>query len=128
GRGPAFGEGRRLALRRGCARPAREVPMRHIDAIAKLLALLVAAGTATAHAEPRSPQARRNVAIVVYDDVEILDFAGPTEVFTAAGDFSAFRVYTVGPSHKPILSQGILKVIPDYSIEDAPAPDILVLP
>ena len=102
--------------------------MRHIDAIAKLLALLVAAGVATAHAEPRSPYARRNVAIVVYDDVEILDFAGPTEVFTAAGDFSAFRVYTVGPSHKPILSQGILKVIPDYSIEDAPAPDILVLP
>ena len=102
--------------------------MRHIDTIAKLLALLVAAGMATAHAEPRSPNARRNVAIVIYDDVEILDFAGPTEVFTAAGDFSAFRVYTVASSHKPILSQGILKVIPDYSVEDAPAPDILVLP
>jgi putative intracellular protease/amidase len=102
--------------------------MRHIDAIAKLLALLVAAGMATAHAEPRSPYARRNVAIVIYDEVEILDFAGPTEVFTAAGDFSAFRVYTVAPSHKPIVSQGILRVTPDYSIDDAPAPEILVLP
>jgi transcriptional regulator GlxA family with amidase domain len=102
--------------------------MRHIDAIAKLFALLVAAGMATAHAEPRSPYARRNVAIVIYDDVEILDFAGPTEVFTAAGDFSAFHVYTVAPSHKPIVSQGILRVTPDYAIDDAPAPDILVLP
>src|SRR5262249_53318214 len=56
------------------------------------------------------------------------DFAGPTEVFTAAGDFSAFRVYTVAPTHQPILSQRILRVTPDYSIDDAPAPDILVLP
>jgi putative intracellular protease/amidase len=102
--------------------------MRHIDALAKLLSLLVAAGVAAAHAEPRSPHARRNVAIVLYDDVEILDFAGPTEVFTAAGNFSAFRVYTVAATHQPILSQGILRVTPDYSVEDAPDPDILVLP
>ena len=95
--------------------------MRHIAALAKVLTLLVAAGMAAAHAEPRSPHARRNVAIVVYEDVEILDFAGPTEVFTAAGNFGAFRVYTVAATHQPILSQGILRVTPDHSVEDAGA-------
>lgn len=102
--------------------------MRHIDALAKLLALVVAAGVAAAHAEPRSSYARRNVAIVLYDGVELLDFAGPTEVFTAAGGFNAFRVYTVATSHQPVLSQNAVRVIPEYSIDDAPQPDLLVLP
>lgn len=101
--------------------------MRHIDAIAKLVVLLIAAGVAAAHAEAGAP-VRRNVAVLIYDGVELLDFAGPTEVFTAAGDFSAFRVYTVAATHQPVLSQGVVKVTPDYAIADAPLPDILVLP
>ncbi len=67
------------------------------------------------------------MAIVVYDGVEILDFAGPMEVFTAAGN-GAFRVFTVAPTHAPVLSQGVLSIRPDFSVEDSPAPDILVLP
>jgi transcriptional regulator GlxA family with amidase domain len=39
-----------------------------------------------------------------------------------------FRVYTVAPTHDTIVSQRFLKVTPEYSIEDAPAPDILVIP
>ena len=76
----------------------------------------------------------RNVAIVVYDGVELLDFAGPAEVFAAAAGFgrvgeeSAFRVYTVSATKKPITSQGFLQVLPDYSIDDAPPPDLIVLP
>ncbi|MBS2022934.1 MAG: DJ-1/PfpI family protein [Deltaproteobacteria bacterium] len=80
----------------------------------------------------------RNVAIVVYEGVELLDFAGPTEVFTSAAGFGArgekgkeeeaFRVYTVAVSKAPITSQGMLKVMPEFSIDDAPAPDIVVLP
>ncbi|MGZ5958058.1 MAG: DJ-1/PfpI family protein, partial [Myxococcaceae bacterium] len=101
--------------------------MRHIEpAIRLLLLALLAAGTA-ASAEGARPWARRNVAIVVYDQVEILDFAGPMEVFTAAGN-GAFRVFTVAPTHAPVLSQGVLTVRPDFSVEDSPAPDILVLP
>src|SRR5262249_47372756 len=50
-----------------------------------------------------------------------------TEVFTAAGN-GAFKVFTVAATHAPVLSQGVLKVQPDYSVEDAPTPDILVLP
>src|SRR5262249_53532876 len=37
----------------------------------------------------------RNVAILVFDGMELLDFAGPAEVFTSAGRGSAFQVYTV---------------------------------
>lgn len=102
--------------------------MRRINAGTKLGLLLVAAASSgAAWADEVRPWARRNVAIVVYDGVEILDFAGPMEVFTAAGN-GAFRVFTVAPTHAPVLSQGVLSIRPDFSVEDSPAPDILVLP
>ena len=101
--------------------------MRRIDAPLKMFLPLVLACGLAARAEESRPWARRNVAIVLYDGVEILDFAGPTEVFTAAGN-GAFRVFTVAPGKAPILSQGVLRVQADYSVADAPTPDILVLP
>jgi putative intracellular protease/amidase len=101
--------------------------MRQIDAILKAVLSLVLACGLAARADESRPWARRDVAIVLYDGVEILDFAGPTEVFTAAGN-GAFRVFTVAPTSGPVLSQGVLKVQPDYSVENAPVPDILVLP
>jgi transcriptional regulator GlxA family with amidase domain len=100
---------------------------RHLDTTSVCLLLIAACASSVAHAEPGRPWARRNVAIVVYDGVEILDFAGPMEVFTAAGR-GAFRVYTVAPSHAPVLSQGVLSIRPDFSVDDSPAPDILVVP
>jgi transcriptional regulator GlxA family with amidase domain len=65
------------------------------------------------------------VAILVYPGVELLDFAGPGEVFAAAQEF---YVYTVGTSGEPILSQGFVTVDPQFGIADAPPPDILVIP
>lgn len=76
----------------------------------------------------------KNVAIVIYQGVEILDFAGPAEVFSSAsfnganGNERAFNVYTVSKTKAPIVSQGFIDVMPDYSIADAPKPDIIVLP
>jgi transcriptional regulator GlxA family with amidase domain len=71
----------------------------------------------------------KNVAIFIHDGVEILDFSGPGEVFAASRpEGGAFNVYTVSLSTDPIISQGFVKVIPEYSIENAPRPDILVLP
>lgn len=101
--------------------------MRRIHATLKMFLPLALACGLSARAEESRPWARRNVAIVLYDGVEILDFAGPTEVFTAAGNGS-FRVYTVAPTHAPVLSQHVLSIKPDYSVDDAPVPDILVLP
>jgi putative intracellular protease/amidase len=84
-------------------------------------------------AEPAKPYTR-NVAIVLYEGVELLDFAGPGEVFQAAGSLAehrgkrAFNVYTVATSTKPVTSQRFLTVVPAYAIDDAPKPDIIVIP
>ncbi|NMO18909.1 hypothetical protein HPC49_15055 [Pyxidicoccus fallax] len=106
-------------------------PVRWMLAVALWLAVLPAGA---AEVKPRRPGPTRNVAIVLYEGVELLDFAGPGEVFAAAGDQAmvgdapAFRVYTVAKSKAPLTSQGFLKVTPDFSPEDAPPPDILVIP
>lgn len=71
---------------------------------------------------------RRQVAIVVYEGVELLDFAGPGEVFASAGHGGGFDVTTVGASKTPVVSQGFVTVTPEHAITDAPAPDILVIP
>jgi putative intracellular protease/amidase len=65
-----------------------------------------------------------NVAIVLWENVELLDFAGPGEVFAAAG----FNVYTVSVEGQQILSQRFVTVKPEYSIDNAPTPDIIVFP
>ena len=82
-----------------------------------------------------APGARtRNVAIVLYEGVEILDFAGPSEVFAAAaghaglGDRPGFRVYTMAATKAPVTSQGFVRITPEFSIEDAPKPDVIVIP
>ena len=71
---------------------------------------------------------RKNVAIFVHDGVELLDFAGPGEVFAAAGSGRAFRVFTVAADAGPITSQGFLKVTPNYTFANCPKPDVIVLP
>ncbi len=73
----------------------------------------------------------RNVAILVFDDVEILDFAGPYEVFNDASEIThptAFNVYNLGISHSPIIGRGKFTVTPRYSIDDCPQADILIVP
>jgi putative intracellular protease/amidase len=85
---------------------------------------------------PRSNQKKppdhrlRNVAIVIFPGVELLDFAGPGEVFSAAHgkDGAAFRVYSVAPSKDPVSSLGFVTITPQYTLEDCPKPDIVVVP
>jgi transcriptional regulator GlxA family with amidase domain len=104
-----------------------------------LLAWMTAISPGFAQAVAEAPAASAkpytwNVAIVLYDGVEVLDFAGPAEVFAAAAGFGAngaeraFNVYTVSKLREPIVSQGFLDVVPDFSIADAPRPDIVVFP
>ena len=76
----------------------------------------------------RSP---RNVAILIFDDVEVLDFSGPYEVFNVASEATdppPFYVYTVGISDKPILARGRFVVTPRYSISNCPQANILIIP
>jgi transcriptional regulator GlxA family with amidase domain len=81
-----------------------------------------------AAAEPNNAKdtSLRNVAIFVFQGVELLDFAGPGEVFAAARP--RFKVFTVAASTEPIVSQGFVKIVPEYSIQDCPKPDLLVIP
>lgn len=76
-------------------------------------------------AMPAQDKQAYNVAIFLYQNVELLDFAGPTEVFAAT---AGFKVYTVSVDGKDIISQGLLTVKPQYSIDNSPAPDIIVFP
>lgn len=74
---------------------------------------------------------KRNVAILIFDDVEVLDFAGPFEVFAVASeihDYEPFDVYIVGETREAIVARNGLSVIPKHSIADCPVPDILVVP
>ncbi|MFI5138896.1 MAG: DJ-1/PfpI family protein [Sphingobacteriales bacterium] len=63
------------------------------------------------------------ICFYIQDGVEVLDLAGPMEVFSDAG----FNYFTVSKTYTPIKSQGVLFVTPDYSLKDVPAFDILVV-
>jgi transcriptional regulator GlxA family with amidase domain len=76
-----------------------------------------------------------NVAIYIFPNVEVLDFAGPFEVFTTASRVmqrqqqpAPFRVFTVARSLEPVTARAGLRVLPDFSFEDCPTPDVLVIP
>ncbi|KAB2459946.1 DJ-1/PfpI family protein [Bacillus sp. CH126_4D] len=71
-----------------------------------------------------------SVGIFLFNEVEVLDFAGPFEVFsvTEADEKKPFTVYTVSQNGEMITARNGLKVQPDYSIEDLPPVDILIIP
>ncbi|MBX7223297.1 MAG: DJ-1/PfpI family protein [Blastocatellia bacterium] len=67
---------------------------------------------------------KKQVAILIFDDVEIIDYTGPYEMFGVAG----FEVFTVAATKKPIRTYLGMIVTPNYSFSDAPKADILVIP
>jgi len=102
--------------------------------LSRLWSLSHVALSASGGANADGARRARTVAIVIWDGAEILDWAGPAEVFETAGRLGAhggaavLEVYTVSRTTEPITSQRCIRVIPGFSIEDAPAPDIVVLP
>ncbi|MDG3008323.1 DJ-1/PfpI family protein [Paludisphaera mucosa] len=70
---------------------------------------------------------KKNVAVLVYEGMELLDFAGPAEVFSAAGGGRAFEVFAVAASPGPVKSLGFA-FTPHYTFSDCPKADVLVLP
>ena len=79
---------------------------------------------------------RRLVGILIFPDVEVLDFAGPFEVFSVTRlnedrrreEPSPFEVKLIAEQNKPIEASGGLRVIPDYDLDNCPPLDILVVP
>lgn len=73
----------------------------------------------------------RNVAILIFNEVEVLDFCGPFEVFGVAGrnlPEAPFHVYTVAETTAPVLARNALSVNPAYTLHDCPPPDIVLIP
>ena len=74
---------------------------------------------------------RKNVAILLFPEVEVLDFAGPFEVFAVTDElhgYSVFNVYTVADAPSPIRARNGLRLVPDYALNDCPPPHILIVP
>ncbi|WP_182812887.1 DJ-1/PfpI family protein [Bacillus sp. ME78] len=71
-----------------------------------------------------------SVGIFLFNEVEVLDFAGPFEVFsvTEVNEEKPFTVYTVSENGEMITARNGLKVQPDYSIENLLPVDILIIP
>lgn len=78
----------------------------------------------------------RQVGILIFDDVEVLDFAGPFEVFsvTAAGGGAAataprpFMASLIGLGAEPVRTVGGMQVLPRWALADCPHIHVLVVP
>jgi len=79
---------------------------------------------------------RKQVGILLFDNIEVLDFCGPFEVFSVTRldeekrreEPSPFNVFLVAASKAPVVTTGGMKVLPDYDLDDCPAMHILVIP
>jgi transcriptional regulator GlxA family with amidase domain len=74
---------------------------------------------------------RKNIAILIFDEVEVLDFAGPFEVFAATDELlggATFNVFTAALLPGTVRARHGLKVVPDHTLEDCPPPHVLVIP
>ena len=79
---------------------------------------------------------RKRVGIVLFKDIEVLDFCGPFEVFSGTRlnekrrleEPSPFEVLLVAEKNDPVVTTGGMKVIPDHTFENCPKLDILVVP
>ena len=73
----------------------------------------------------------KQLGILIFDDVEVLDFAGPFEVFSVANQLSGYtllEVHTFSHTTLPIKAKNGLQVVPDHSISSLPTLDYVVLP
>jgi transcriptional regulator GlxA family with amidase domain len=79
---------------------------------------------------------QKRVGILLFDDVEVLDFCGPYEVFTATRlnearrrvEPSPFQVSMIAQKRSVVKASGGLRVVPDYVFQDCPSLHILVVP
>lgn len=72
----------------------------------------------------------RNLAILLFNDAEVLDFCGPYEVFSVASNQSsepAFNVFTVSET-SPVNARNGLSVNPDELLENCFQPELLLIP
>ena len=72
------------------------------------------------------------VAFLISEGAVVIDFSGPWEVFQdvmiPGRQDHPFRLYTVSATTAPIRASGGMQIIPDYTLANAPAPKVIVIP
>jgi len=91
------------------------------------------AGQSRPGLKPLTPPAEGTIpaAVAISDGAVMIDYAGPWEVFQDANRPSggnAFNLYTVAASTQSVSASGGLKLVPDYTFDNAPAPKVIVIP
>ena len=79
---------------------------------------------------------RKRVGILIFPQVEVLDFCGPFEVLAAVRldesrrreQSSPFDVFLVAERAEPVVANGGLRVLPDHTLADCPPLDLLIVP
>lgn len=71
----------------------------------------------------------KNIGIYIYENAEVLDFSGPFEVFSTAKRLARldWNVYLIAEKLEPVNTRGGFKVIPDFTIENHPFIDVLIV-
>jgi len=113
----------------GCFRkPEAAAPARGAPPSGASAAVAATTGLARLTAPPGG---ELKLAIVLGKGAEVLDFSGPLEVFAAASTEDGhplFKPYFVAQTKDPVTVGGDMRVIPDYTFADAPAPKVVVIP
>jgi transcriptional regulator GlxA family with amidase domain len=79
---------------------------------------------------------QKQVGILIFNDVEVLDFCGPFEVFSVTRlseenrryTSSPFNVFLIAEAQGVVTTTGGMRVLPDYDIESCPPLDVLLIP
>lgn len=73
----------------------------------------------------------KQVGILIFDGVEVLDFAGPFEVFSVAkgkDGTALFKVHLIAEQQDVIKARNDFQVLPHFTMQEAPDLDILLIP
>src|ERR1043165_3526984 len=81
-------------------------------------------GSTTMSAQSDENNKTLTVAILLFDRVEIIDFSGPWEVFGGSG----YKVFTVAEKLDPVNAVYGQKIVADYTFENSPKADVLLVP
>jgi putative intracellular protease/amidase len=103
-----------------------EIMKRLVLVFALVASILVGGAASPARAQGSAPENRKlNIAILVFDGVQIIDFTGPYE---ALGAGPRRNVYTVAERPDVITTAMGMRVAPSYTFANQPKPDVIVVP
>jgi putative intracellular protease/amidase len=94
-------------------------------AVSAIVAIVVSV-TLSTPAVARLDPSNKKVAILIFDNIEVIDYSGPLEVLSDAG----FDVFTVAATKEPVTTSAgdAVRLVPKYTFDDAPQADLVVIP